>query len=197
MKTVYIIGGMGSGKSTVSRMLSSWGVPVVNLDDLGHDALAAEGVQTGLSQAFGADVINCDGRVNRALLATRAFATQQNTQLLSSIVQPIVLNMLDALLSDYASQNADAVAIECSAFRSRDGEMLNMNDAVLAVCAPKEERIKRAEKIGWQTSDVEHRIAQQITDDERRAIADFVIENDGSVEELQQKVLRWWAEFMK
>ena len=195
MKTVYVIGGMGAGKSTATRMLAALGAPVINLDEVGHEVLAWSDVRSALAKAFGDQVIDADGQVNRTRLAACAFATEESTDVLNSIVQTATLKRLSDMLDTYRAQDARTVIVECSAFRSREAAKLREDDYVLAIVAPENARIARAQEVGWSADDIEKRMAQQISDEERRRSADFTIENDGSTEELKQKIVQWWDAF--
>ena len=90
-----------------------------------------------------------------------------------------------------------AVVVEQSVFKNRHSSLAYDADVVMAVLAPLDMRIDRAVKSGWDEADVRRRIAQQITDADRIEAADVVFNNDGSPEELRNKVLAWWAEYSK
>ena len=77
MKNILIIGGMGAGKSSATRALASQGLPIVDLDQLGHVVLTWDSTKEELSRAYGARVFTAQGDVDRAALAAVAFATKE------------------------------------------------------------------------------------------------------------------------
>ena len=90
-----------------------------------------------------------------------------------------------------------AVVVEYSVFKNRQTSMANGADVVIAVLAPLDARIERAVKSGWDETDVRNRIARQISDAERIEQADVVFNNDGTPDQLREKVIAWWTEYAK
>ena len=93
------------------------------------------------------------------------------------------------------AEGCPAVVIEYSVFKSRQMSLAYLADIVIAVLAPLDLRIERAVASGFEEQDVRRRIAQQITDAERIEQADVVFNNDGTKEELYNKVVDWWNEY--
>ncbi|MDO5335296.1 MAG: dephospho-CoA kinase, partial [Coriobacteriia bacterium] len=87
---IFVTGGMGSGKSTLIEYLAQKGAAIIYADKVGHQNLMKPACKKALSEAFGADVIACDGEVDRAALASKAFASPEATALLDSITQPLL-----------------------------------------------------------------------------------------------------------
>ena len=75
MKKLFVIGGMGAGKSTARKVLAEQGVPYIDLDKVGHDVLLWDTVKADLVEAFGADILGADGQIVRSKVAAKAFAT--------------------------------------------------------------------------------------------------------------------------
>lgn len=190
-RVIYVIGGIGSGKSSVSRRLAQLGAPVYDLDAAGHEALRLPGVQRELREAFGAGVFDEAGEVARPRLAQAAFATPEGTAELNRITTAAIVRLLDAWLARQAAAGERACIVEVSAYDGPQGRF-PAPDETLAVVAPLEERIVRAVAKGFDESDVRARIARQATDEERRAWSDAVIVNDGTPEELEAAVDAWW-----
>ncbi|MDD6786445.1 MAG: dephospho-CoA kinase, partial [Eggerthellales bacterium] len=94
MKTIFVIGGMGAGKSTASRALASQGIPLIDLDVVGHEALTLDVVAQELAAAFGPQVLDAQGNVIRGEVAAAAFASEQATQMLNGITQPRIRELL-------------------------------------------------------------------------------------------------------
>ena len=87
------------------------------------------------------------------------------------------------------------IVVETSNFQGRDGWLVRDGDIVMAIIAPAELRIARAVAAGWDEEDVRRRIAQQMTDEERIAVADIVFDNSGTPAELRRAVQDWWNGF--
>ena len=88
-----------------------------------------------------------------------------------------------------------AVVVEYSVFKNREMSLAYLADVVLAVLAPVEVRVQRAVAAGWDELDVRRRIARQITDADRADQADVSFNNDGTPEELEEKVVAWWKAY--
>ena len=100
-------------------------------------------------------------------------------------------------LDELEREGNKAVVVEYSVFKNRQTSMANGADVVIAVLAPLDARIERAVKSGWDEADVRNRIARQISDAERIEQADVVFNNDGTPEQLREKVIAWWTEYAK
>lgn len=197
MKKLFIIGGMGSGKSTARKVLAEQGVPFIDLDKVGHDVLEWDTVKDDLVEAFGADILGPDGRVVRSKVAAKAFTTPAETRKLNRISMPRIEESFTDQLDELEREGNKAVAVEYSVFKNRQTSMANGADVVIAVLAPLDARIERAVKSGWDETDVRNRIARQISDAERIEQADVVFNNDGTPEQLREKVIAWWTEYAK
>lgn len=196
MKKIFVIGGMGAGKSMVTKVLVEAGLPSIDLDEVGHEVLTLDYVVSDLVKAFGEDILDESGAVNRSALAAKAFVDKRHTSLLNSITMPRIEERF-ADRVDELSREHDAVVIEYSTFRSREMSLASSADCVIAVLAPVETRVARAVAAGWDEEDVRRRIARQITDGERIEAADVVFHNDSTPEELRRQVASWWNEFKK
>lgn len=195
-KTVALIGGIGSGKSTVCDMLSSLGAGIVKLDEIGHDVLAYSEVKTSLRKAFGDTIFDDEGNVVRSRLAAAAFDSAEHTQQLNSITHPAIMGecfrRIDALREGH-----DVVVVEVTS-----GEMTReafaWADVIVAVNVPEEVRLVRACARGGQSeADIRARMAQQPSDEQRASIADYTIDNDGSVEQACRAVEAVWGALVR
>ncbi len=197
MKKIFVIGGMGAGKSTARKVLADQGVPFIDLDKVGHEVLEWDTVKSDLVEAFGADIIGPDGEVVRSKVAAKAFATPAETRKLNRISMPRIEESLTDQLDELRKEGHKAVVVEYSVFKNRQTSMANGADVVLAVLAPLEDRIKRAVAAGWDEDDVRRRIERQISDADRIEQADVVFNNDSTQEALAEQVVAWWKEYEK
>ena len=195
MDKIFIIGGMGAGKSTARKALVDQGLEYIDLDKIGHEIHSWDVVKSDLVEAFGDDVLDADGNVNRKVLAQRAFKTPADTRKLNRITLPRIEDAFTTKLDELEAAGCEAVVVEYTVFKSRSSAMGYMADVIIAVLAPLDVRIERAIASGFDEKDVRRRIAQQITDAERIEQADVVFNNEGSKEELYNKVVNWWNEY--
>ena len=191
MKNILIIGGMGAGKSSVTSALASQGLPVVDLDRLGHVVLTWDFVKKELRDAYGAGVFTAEGEVDRAALAAVAFATKEGTDTLNRITQPRIDQALHNELVRLVSEGHTAAVIESSSFTGQ-APLVALADYIVVVTAPEELRVARAVAAGWSEADVRARMARQLTDEQRLRFATVSFVNDGTPEQLYDQVVSWW-----
>ncbi|MBP3894349.1 MAG: dephospho-CoA kinase [Atopobiaceae bacterium] len=197
MYTVFLAGGVGSGKSTVAKELELLGVSRIDLDQLSRDVLTAGSpVTKEIAEAFGKDLLDpATGELNRRLLATRAFSTPDHAAQLEAIELPAIKALLLRKLDDLATrEDPPLMCVVEIPLLDRMADDLSMADEVLVVCCPMEVRRERAIQRGMEGRDFDARVANQPSDKWLRAHATHVIENDGTHAELRQKVRDWYDE---
>lgn len=197
MKKIYITGGMGSGKSTVTHTLAAQGLPYIDLDKVGHEVLKWEIVKQDLVEKFGEGILDEFGQVHRKKLAGVAFENEDATHALNSATLPRIEQAFIEKLGELERAGNKAVLVEYSVFKNRDVSMGNSVDVVIAVLANVHTRIERAVNAGFDKADVKRRLEQQISDEERIAGADVVFDNNGTLDELKTRVLGWWQTYSK
>lgn len=193
MLLVGLTGGIGSGKSTVLRLLRERGAEVIDADEAarrvvepGQPALAA------LVERFGPGVLRADGTLDRSGLARLAFADPASTQALNAITWPAIVAEIDRQL-DAAGEDAVVVLDAPLLVEGGPGSEREFV-AVVVVEAPREARLARLEDRGMTRADAEQRMAAQATDDERREYATHVVDNSGDLESLARQVDALWAD---
>ncbi len=192
-KRVGLTGGIGSGKSTVANMLHDWAVPVLDLDEVGHDCLRDETVKARLKEAFGQHIVDEQGVLLRSRLATEAFCNQQATARLNAIMHPAIVQQEERWVQQ---QDAVYVVIEASVLLESSGAA--RMDGVLAVLASLDIRRQRVLQRGRQDASMFAQIVARQCDDALRAEqSDWVLRNDDSRSLLHQKVRAWHAQRMQ
>lgn len=188
MKKVGLTGGIGSGKSTVARMLGGAGFSVVDADQIARDIMApGSPVLDEVAADFGADLIGDDGALDRGELARRAFATKEDTQRLNAITHPAIRAESERRFA--AAEEAGEQAVIYDMPLLVDLGLNQDMDLTVVVDVDKEERIRRlVDKRGLDETDARARMAQQIDDATRLAAADVVIDNNGPLEALEPQV---------
>ena len=164
MKKLFLIGGMGAGKSTARKALTDEGLAWIDLDQVGHEVLTWDTVKDDLRGAFGDGIFDENGEVVRAQLAAVAFASPAATRKLNCITMPRIEERYTDLIDEFEHEGKPAVVVEYSVFRNRQQSLAYGADVVIAVLAPLEVRIERAVASGFSEEDVRARIARQITE---------------------------------
>jgi dephospho-CoA kinase len=186
---VGLTGGVGSGKSTVAALLAEHGAVVIDADALAREVVepGGPGFAAGVAR-FGSFVV-ADGRLDRAALATLVFGDARARADLNAIIHPLVGRRAAELM---AAAPSDAIVVYDVPLLV-EADMAAGFDVVIVVEAPSETRLVRLQRRGLSAEDATARMAAQAGDAERRAVADVVIENDGSQAELTERVDELWT----
>ncbi len=192
---IGLTGGIGSGKSTVSRLLADHGAHVIDVDALGRLVIAPGGrAVSAVLAEFGPDIADGDGHVDRAALARTVFGRSEQLARLTAISHPAINAELAALLDELP---ADAIAVLDMAILVESslgrGDPSHSYSKVVVVEAPTELRVRRAVARGMAEEDVRARIASQASDEQRSGVADAVVLNDGDMDVLAARVNDLWA----
>ncbi|MGO9874270.1 MAG: dephospho-CoA kinase [Acidimicrobiia bacterium] len=188
---VGLTGGIGSGKSTVARMLADRGAVVVDAD-----AIAREVVEPGtpalaaLVEAFGPEILLADGSLDRPALASRAFVTDTERKRLEAITFPAIG---EEFLRQVAAASADAIVVHDVPLLVESTRGYDYG-AVIVVESPRELRLQRLAARGVDRVDAERRMALQATDEERRAVATWLVDNSADLAHLERQIGEIWPD---
>nr|WP_218860687.1 dephospho-CoA kinase [Petropleomorpha daqingensis] len=188
---IGLTGGIGSGKSTVSALLAERGAVIIDADRIAREVV--EPGTPGLAAvvaAFGDAVVGPDGFLDRPALAAVVFVDPAARARLDGIVHPLVRARAAEVA---AAAPPDAVLVHDIPLLVETGQA-ERYDVVLVVRADHATRVARLEARGMAADDARARIAAQATDEQRAAVADVVLDNSGTREELASQVDRFWTE---
>jgi dephospho-CoA kinase len=193
---IGLTGGLASGKSTVAAHLSALGAAVFDADRIVADLYRPGGPGEAVAaQIFGTEVLDPRGAVDRTSLARIVFADPEKRHALESRIHPMVGAEIERLFEEARTEGARVAVAEASQLLEAATE--NRYDRVLLVVAPEEERIGRWSRKGGDPDDARRRMAAQISPQEARRRATDVLSNDGSLEELKEKVEALFHSWMK
>ena len=196
MLLVCVTGGLGSGKSTLTAMLARRGAVVVDADELVRRALdPGTAAFAQVCDLFGDDVVMADGTLDRRTIAARVFTDESKRRALESILHPEVFRGLVETLERHRETN-DVVVFD-AALTVETGFHREC-DVVVVVSASLDDQVGRATRERDITEDeARARIAAQLPLAEREAVADIVVPNDGSLEELDRQADVLWEELAR
>ena len=189
---IGIVGGVASGKSEVSQIMHSLGAVVVDADVEGHAVLEDKEAKSELTAAFGREILDPEGKIDRKRLAQKAFTSDEARNRLNGITHPRIRQRCrNAINAAMEAAESPAVVLDISLLLEAGEEY--RPDILVFVEAGEGLRASRAVgKRGWQEGELERRQAAQLSLDEKRKRADYVIENDGSLEDLRNRVEGFW-----
>lgn len=191
-RVIGLTGGIGAGKSTVAAELARLGATVVDCDGLGRVVVEPDGrAYEALVARFGADVLTSDGAVDRAALASVVFADPDALADLNGITHPAIdLEITEAI----AAAETPVVVLDMAILVETELGAGQYHE-VLVVEAPVDDRLARLSRDrGMPEDQAKARMANQASDEERRQIADHILVNDGSPDDLVAAVHRYWSD---
>ena len=182
---IAITGGIGSGKSTVCDVFNSKGYTIINADQISKEFLASsEKIQKEVKKHFGKAAI-LDGKPNKEYLAEKVFDDIENLKKLNSILHPPTIQKIKEMMRQDL-QRKNIVFVEAALIY--EAKMQDMFDYVLVIAAPDDDRIKRLmDRDNSSREKILSRMKNQIPQEEKKKLADFVIENNRSLVELKIK----------
>lgn len=192
MIVIGLTGGIGSGKSEVSRMLKEFGADIIDADRVGHEAyLPNTETYDKLVAEFG-DILQANGEIDRKKLGARIFAEPEARERLNAIVHPRMYAMIEERIQRLREQGAMAVVLDAAILIEVGWDSLVAE--VWVVAAPEEMVVQRiGQRDGLPAEQVRQRIRAQITPEERARHAAVVIDNSGGMYELSAQVREVWT----
>jgi dephospho-CoA kinase len=180
-----ITGGIGSGKSAFANFISVNGFPVINVDEVSKEILISDkDVKSKVEKEFGKESFK-NGEINKKFLSEKIFSSPQNVIKINSIIHPKVIEKVNILISEKL-KSFNLVFAEAALIY--EAEMEKYFDYVILITAEEKLRLKRKVELdNFSKEQFLNRSNNQIPDSEKKKQADFVFENNGSLDDLKKK----------
>jgi len=184
-----LTGGIGSGKSTAARMFADLGATIIDADAIAKEVL--EPGQLGyesIVNKFGDDILDSSGNIDRTILAAKVFENSSKLKELEDVVHPEVAGKVQEIRE---SLPADTTVIYDTPLLV-EKKLQDQFDQVIVVLAPEPLRTQRMLARGLAERDIAARMSKQATDEQRQSVANYVIDNSGTLAQLRAQVLNVW-----
>ena len=192
MKVIGLTGGIASGKSTVSQMLSELGAVVIDADKIGHEAFRPDtDAWRQVVAEFGRGILDRDGEIDRSRLADVVFNDPRALEKLNRIMHPRMRRIVEGRIEALRGQGVEAVVLEAALLI--EAKWTDLVDQVWVAVAPESQVIDRLRsQRGFNEERGRARIESQMSADERARHADVLIVNDADMDTLREKVRELW-----
>ncbi len=188
MIVVGLTGGIASGKSTVSQIFKENGIPVICADELARNAVKpGSPALAEIRKVFGDYLISHDGQLDRVAMAKLVFNNESKRKLLESIIHPHVAAEKERLLSQFENQGAEIVVVDVPLLYEAGWDKQFDLVIVVYVSPPVQEQ-RIIERDHASRNDARARINAQMPIDQKRLLADRIVDNSGSIEETRRQV---------
>lgn len=188
MIIIGLTGSVGTGKSTVSNFFKELGAYIIDWDELSREVVKPHlEAWEKIVEYFGKDILNDDLTLNRQKIADTVFPDKEEVAKLNQIVHPQVFKEDARITNKIKSRDPDALIIKDIPLLTEVARPLFV-DKIIVVAASEQNQIKRLEERGMNREDARNRIKSQLPLEEKIKFADFVINNDGSIEETKRQV---------
>ncbi|MFC1966660.1 dephospho-CoA kinase [Chloroflexota bacterium] len=191
-KVIGLTGGIGSGKSAVSKYLAELGAIILDADKVGHEAFKP-GTEAWreVAATFGKQVLTPGGEIDRKKLGEIVFSQPESLSRLNQIMHPRMYDMMKAQIEEYRRQGIDVVVLEAAILL--EANWTSLVDEVWVTVTPEAMVLDRVKKQrGLAEEETLARIRSQLSSEERVKHADVVISNDGDLDEVMAKVRELW-----
>ncbi len=193
---VGITGGMGAGKSALAQMLAELGALRVDADEVAREVAAIPAVIENLQAAFGRDLLGSDGCLNRRELGRRALRSDEASQRLEAIMRSPLSAAIEHRLAQAVEKAAGGVVVFDAPLIYEWGNEGNF-DRIVVVDAEEEQRVSRVQqRSGLPVCEIRQRMARQMDPQQKKARADFVIDNNKGLAALAAQAKTLWVELV-
>jgi dephospho-CoA kinase len=189
---IGLTGGIASGKSVVSQMLAEQGALVIDADKVGHEAYArGSGCYDRVVAAFGPDVVGADGEIDRKALGGKVFGDPAQRKRLEGIVWPWMRETMERRLAGLRAEGVPVVVLEAAVLIEADWIPI-VDQVWLVEVSPDVARARLMSRNGLTAEQADARINAQLTNAEREPLAQVIIDNSGTLDELRRRVMEEW-----
>jgi dephospho-CoA kinase len=190
---IGLTGNIGTGKSTVARMLAEMGAEAIDADKVAHEVMrAGTPVCKAIGRTFGLEVLTPEGEIDRKRLGALVFGDPVALAQLESIVHPATIAAVDRRI---AASGADVVVVE--AIKLFEAGMADAYDSIwVTTCRPEQQIARIMSARGLSRAEAEQRVAAQPSQQEKIARADVIIDNSDSLSQTREEVERAWEQLV-
>lgn len=197
MLVVGITGSIGAGKTTLASMLKEKGAEVLDADLIAHEAMELQSpAWQEVVDEFGESVLGKNKEIDRKKLAEIVFANSEKLEALNRIVHPRVIERVNSKLKELRKEKPNTIAVIDAPLLIEAG-MKEMLDLLVVVVTKEELRLARAAGLGLTAVEMRNRNEKQMPQEEKARYADYIIENEGGLEELRRKADDLWEVLRK
>ena len=188
MVIIGLTGSIGTGKSTVAGFFKEFGAHLIDWDILAREVVRPHlSAWQGIVDFFGKEVLNDDLTLNRQKLAAMVFGDQEKVKKLNQIVHPEIYKEDERLTKEIGELDPDAIVVKDIPLLTKEARG-SLFDKIVTVAAREEVQLERLKKRGMEIEDAKNRIKSQLPLEEKIKFSDFVIDNNGSMEETREQV---------
>lgn len=195
MIIVGLTGGIASGKSAIAAIFQEKGAFIIDADKVAHEVIGPnEDAWKEIVKHFGKDILNPDGVIDREKLAAKVFDNEEALEKLNSIVHPRVVERFAKTVSDLKKKKNPPEAVVFDVPLLIEAGMHKMVDTVVVVYVSSEKQKERLQKRnGFTLEEAEKRLAAQMSPEEKKTYADYIINNEKSLSETRKQVDEFWS----
>lgn len=193
MLVVGLTGGIGAGKSTIASFFKAKGAVVIDADEVAKKAITPKSeVWKRLVKHFGQSILLKNKSIDRKRLGEVVFSNQKRLKTLDTLTHPAIVEAIKEKIAQFRQSSSEEKMIVVDAPLLAEAGLLPLVDKVVVVTAKKELRLERLKKLGFSGAEAKARFKSQISDKKRFKFAHYILQNDGSLEELKKKADRLW-----
>jgi dephospho-CoA kinase len=186
---VGLTGGLATGKTHVGSVLAALGCCVLSADELGHEVLLPGGeAYDDVLREFGREILGPDRRIDRRRLAAQVFEHPERLERLNALVHPPVIRRQEEWIRQLEAREPGAIAVVEAAILIETGSHKRFDRLILTVCSEEEQIRRHRERSGETEAQTRARLARQMSLEEKRRYADYVIDTSGSREATDHQV---------
>jgi len=186
---IGITGGIATGKTTLAKCFEKWGAILVEADRIGWELLAKADIYQNIIDKFG-EKVSRDGRIDRKELGKVIFSDRKKREEFNKIVHPPLLKIMKQTLEELKEKHPESIIVVDAALIV-EWSISDLFDAIVVVTSKKETQIRR---LGLSRKEAIDRIDAQLPHEEKVQYADYVVKNDGTIEEFKKKIKTLWEE---